>query len=427
MAHVDAHRWRTGRSCRSVVCQEPHERDCKVCRPPHGDDCRCKVLAWRTRWRDDQRRPRSQVWERKRDAEAHAAEVESSMNRGTYVDPSRGRRTFHDFAMKDWAPAQDWKETTRDDWPNVYKRLDPLLGNMPLASIDQLTLKRTRAELAKRYAHNTVKLTMAYAGMVMRAAYHDGYIGRDPTAGLKAPKARADDSDGRVTPDQVPTRAEALAILAGTPLNFRAAVALGLAGLRIGEVLGMMSDRIELDTRRVTVNQQMQRINHRCTLTTPKAEKIRTIVVPNVVAVELRRHLRDHPGGILFRGVRGAELLRRDQLYDSAWKPALMAAGMCDRCKADGLSKPGRGKGCTCRTLTFKFHALRHFCASMLLAEGAPITAVAGHIGDTVETVSRVYAHWLRDDRNVPADVLDRVLAPSPASQARHEGGVTGV
>jgi hypothetical protein len=31
------------------------------------------------------------------------------------------------------------------------------------------------------------------------------------------------------------------------------------------------------------------------------------------------------------------------------------------------------------------------------------LTAVAGHLGDTVETVSKVYPHWLRDDRGVPA------------------------
>ena len=65
------------------------------------------------------------------------------------------------------------------------------------------------------------------------------------------------------------------------------------------------------------------------------------------------------------------------------------------------------------------FHALRHFCASSLLAEGAPLTAVAGHLGDTVETVSRTYVHWLRDDRDVPAHVLDRVLAPENADQTR--------
>jgi integrase len=58
------------------------------------------------------------------------------------------------------------------------------------------------------------------------------------------------------------------------------------------------------------------------------------------------------------------------------------------------------------------FHSLRHWCASSMLAEGAPITAVAGHLVDTVETVSRTYAHWLRDDRDVPAAMLDRLLAP---------------
>jgi integrase len=99
-------------------------------------------------------------------------------------------------------------------------------------------------------------------------------------------------------------------------------------------------------------------------------------------------------------------MLRRDQFYDSVWKPALRAAGLAE----------GR----------FVFHSLRHFCASTLLAEGAPITAVAGHLGDTVETVTRTYVHWLRDDRDVPAAVLDRVLAPADALPARDEGAAGG-
>ena len=119
--------------------------------------------------------------------------------------------------------------------------------------------------------------------------------------------------------------------------------------------------------------------------------------------VELRRHLRDHQSeGIVFRGLRGAPMMRRDQFYASAWKPALVGADL----------PPDR----------FRFHALRHFCASNVLAEGAPLTAVAGHLGDTVETVSRVYIHWLRDDRDVPAAVLDRVLAPATGDLLRTEG-----
>lgn len=353
--------------------------------------------AWRARYRSPDGRTREKWFDRKIDAEQFLTSIEHSKNRGAFVDPNAGQVRFADFA-DEWAAAQDWKATSRDSWPPVLKRLNALLGTMPLASIDQLTLKSARQKLSERYARSTVTLTMAYAGMIMRAAHASGRIGRDPTRGLKPPKARADDLDGRVGPDQVPTRAEALSILGGAPAPHRAAIALGLNGLRIGEVLGMSADRIDIEAGTVTVDRQLQRIGGQLVLTTPKSEKTRTIKLPDVVAVELRRHLRDHQGeGLLFRGVRGTPMMRRDQLYASAWRPALRAAGLAED--------------------RFVFHSLRHFCASSLLAEGAPITAVAGHLGDTVETVNRVYVHWLRDDRDVPAAVLNKVLTPTDTRQ----------
>ena len=84
--------------------------------------------------------------------------------------------------------------------------------------------------------------------------------------------------------------------------------------------------------------------------------------------------------------------MRRYYLYDQAWKPALRAAGLAED--------------------RFVFHSLRHFAASSMLAEGAPIHRGGRPPGRHGETVQRVYAHWLRDDRDVPAAVLDRVLAP---------------
>lgn len=308
-----------------------------------------------------------------------------------------------DAFAEELAVAQDtWKDGTREAWPYIRARLRDRIGCMPLATIDQLALKRLRGELAKQYAPATVKLTMSYAGMILRAAHASRRIGHDPTAGLRSKRTRADERSDAVGPDQVPTRAEALAILAGAPGPFRAAIALGLAGLRVGEVFGMTVDRLDLEHRQATVDRQTQRHGGRNTLTTPKAEKVRTITVPGLVAVELRRHLREHRAeGILFRGGRTGEPMRRDQFYASAWHPALRGAGLAED--------------------RFVFHALRHFCASTLLAEGAPITAVAGHLGDTVETVTRTYVHWLRDDRDVPASVLDRVLAPPDALPARDE------
>jgi integrase len=365
------------------------------------------ATGWRARWRTPDGASRSRTFGRKVDAERHLAGVENARHTGTYVDAGAGRQLFREFA-DEWATSQDWKATSREGWPYIRARLDGELGDVRLSSIDQLVLQRTRAALGKRYARSTVATTMSYATAIMRAAHASGRIGRDVTVGLRAPKARAGEADGRVGPEQVPTRAEALAVLEGAPGPYRAAIALGIAGLRVGEVLGMSANRLDLERRLVTVDRQMQRVGGEVVLTSPKAEKTRTIVVPGVVAVELRRHLRDHAGGpVLFGGRRGTPMMRRDQFYASAWRPALIGAGLT----------PDR----------FKFHSLRHFCASTLLAEGAPITAVAGHLGDTVETVSRVYVHWLRDDREVPASVLDRVLAPSSrvasVSSAPAEGG----
>ena len=72
------------------------------------------------------------------------------------------------------------------------------------------------------------------------------------------------------------------------------------------------------------------------------------------------------------------------------------------------------------------FHSLRHFAASSMLAEGVNPMAVAGHLGDTLETLQRVYAHWMREDLDVPADAFDRILDTSSAvlaDQARTAAG----
>lgn len=351
-----------------------------------------REIGYRVRYRDMDNRQRSKTFRRKADAQVFAAAVEADKARGTFIDPAAGHQDFASFA-DEWAAAQgNWKGTTRESWTYTRGRLIPLIGSRPLASIDLLALQALQRHLGAHYARNTVVLTMAYAAAVMRAAYVTGRIGRDPTRGLRTAKARADERHNQVGPHDVPTRAEAAAILASAPDRFRAAIALGLSGLRVGEVLGMSEDRIDLRCGLVTVDRQLQRVDGVTVLTTPKAEKNRTIAIPAAVRRELQRHLETYePAKFLFTGRRGA-LQRRDEFYRAAWRPAVERAGLgADR---------------------FVFHSLRHFCASSLLAEGAPLAAVAGHLGDTVDTVSRTYVHWLRDDRDVPAEILERVLRP---------------
>lgn len=177
--------------------------------------------------------------------------------------------------------------------------------------------------------------------------------------------------------------------------------ALGLAGLRIGEALGLELSRITFgDHVTITVDKQLTSLRDvGGVLTTPKGEKTRTIVVPQLVGDELRRHVDAGHGGtwvdpngdehrMLF--TRDGRPIRYSDFYGAGWSPALEAAGL-------------RGR--------FTFHGYRHLVASQLLAEGAPLPVVAGYLGDHIHTVIRVYAHWLRNHQEVPTKILNRAFA----------------
>lgn len=359
--------------------------------------------TYEVRTRDSNGKQLKPRFARRADAEAFFDSTRTAVRAGTYVAPDAGRERFSKFA-RSWAEGRDWTESTREAFGVHLRRLDGMIGDQRLDQIDELDLERLRTALTKRYATSTAGITLHYACAVMRSAYRTGRIARDPTSSITAPKRRDGSEDGVVTPKQVPTRDEVVTIIAAAPARYRAAVALGACGLRVGEVLGATVDRIDLEAGTLLVDRQLQRVGSTFTMPPPKREKKRQISLPGFARIEVRRHLRDHgpfwpmpatpdDSGLLFRGGRDG-LLTRSEFYAQAWRPALVGAGLASD--------------------AYVFHSLRHFCASSLLAEGAPLTAVAGHLGDTVETVSRTYLHWLRDDRDIPATILDRVLAPRP-------------
>lgn len=308
------------------------------------------------------------------------------------TDPARGRQRFLDFAVNDYAMAQEWTGTTPESFQYAIARVEGVLSaGIRLDQIDELVIKRTRQELQKRFADTTVRTTMAHFTAVLRSAHRTRRIAIDPTLNARAP--RRQHAHG-VQPQDVPTRSEALSILEHTPERFRFGSHLAANGCRVGEVLGFTESQLDLRTGSVVIDRQLLRVGNRMVFGPPKRGKVRSFRLSDAALWEARRHLRDFPtlgsDGLLFTGARGQERMRRDAWYDSSWKPALVGAGLPhDR---------------------FVFHSMRHFCASAMIAEGVPEPAVAHHIGDTVETLRRVYVHFLRDDEGVPVEALNNVF-----------------
>jgi integrase len=244
---------------------------------------------------------------------------------------------------------------------------------------------------------------MHYVKRVMRRAHADGMLAKDPTIGVRMPRRDSLDTSGKVTAEQVPTVAEALAIVAGAPLTYRAGVALGIGcGLRVGEVLGLTPSRIDLAAGTITVDRQYQRGR----LDSPKTWRgVRTIEPPDMVLTELRRAMRPGmpPELPLFTGARGGTL-RRDDFYERAWRPALVAAGLDPR--------------------RYKFHSARHFAVSNMLAHGVTPVEVAAYVGDAPETILSTYSHFLRESKSMAKSALDLTFA-EPAGEALRDKSAT--
>jgi integrase len=339
------------------------------------------------RWREADGRMRGKSFDRKRDAETFLATVT--------VDtmPDAGRETFAAFAAE-WGAAQDWSPSTHVAFAAALKRITLRLGEgRRLDQIDELALANLRKSLVDTYARSTATITLHYAATVMRAAHRMRRIPRDVTQTLDPPKNRSGKSDA-VTPDDIPTRAEVVAIMEAADDAWRAAISLGASGLRVSEVLGVHVEQYDHASGVLTIDRQLQRIDGVDSFKLPKRDKVRSIVLPDWARADLEQAIERQGSGLVFRGRLG-EPRRRDVFYSSVWRPALVAAGLDER--------------------AYKFHSLRHWCASSMLAEGVPVTAVAGHLGDTIETLGRTYAHWLRDDREVPAAALSRMLRPTLA------------
>ena len=170
------------------------------------------------------------------------------------------------------------------------------------------------------------------------------------------------------------SRREMRRLLAVTPTHYRLAVATGLfAGLRLGEVLGLTWDDVDIAGGVLRVRAQLDRKGNRQELKTTAGRR-EVILVPSL-AKELRRYRlsspHSHGHDLVFTSSSGRTIGHRN------------------------LSRRGLGKGCERAGLSgVTFHALRHTFASVLIAQGEDPVFVSRQLGHANPAITlRVYSH----------------------------------
>ncbi len=261
-----------------------------------------------------------------------------------------------------------YRASSRRKYRNVIRRhLVPAFARRRLDQIDVAAIQALIAELAPRLARWTVKSVRGILLQILRQAIRDGYGAcKIDSKDVRLPKAATVKPEPRAIGDD-----ELAQILEASTWPYRALWAvMGLAGLRIGEALGLTWQDVYLE-------RQALRIRQNCVagmLQAPKTARSQTdvpIIRPlHAILVAYREAWRPNDAGLLFAGRRGAPLasdyVRRCQLA-----PLLARLGL-------------RPAGC---------HAFRHGLPARLSAAGLSPDAIQRLMRHATLAMTEHYLH----------------------------------
>lgn len=228
------------------------------------------------------------------------------------------------------------------------------------------------------------------------AAVEDELIGRNPARRLALPSAPKRKASRHLTAREVALLREAI-----VGHRFEAAYALMLGcGLRIGEILGLSWESVDLPGRRLWIQEQFTGGRWR---DEPKGRNPHHVPLPSWVAATLARCRRSQP-------------VEYTLVLQSPWQGP--------RARKNGRPSPWSGnpirqdleKIITALGLERAVpHAARHGLASYLMQGGVAPPVIAERLGNSPEIILRTYGHPTDEGRQ-QADALVEAYLSEPAA-----------
>lgn len=350
-----------------------------------------KGMRYKARYLDPDGNEKSRMYpdKHKRQADDFILEVESSKREGKYVDPAAGRIKFRKQA-ENWMKGQSSDAATREALVSRLKsQIYPYFGELNVNAVKPATVRDWLGTLdEKKLSQNYKTVLFTALSSIMDSAVEDKLITANPCKGnsIKRPTSSS--------PDIVTWPEDRLhAVRSGLADRFQIVCAAGAGcGLRQGEILGLSLDDTDLADMCLHVQRQIRVVGRTLVFALPKGGKKRRVPLSAGVLAAMRVHERDFPSTeitlpwdepsgkpvtvrLLVTGESG-RLYTGDLFHKVVWQGAFRASGLEYRKRADGM------------------HALRHFYASTLLAQGVSIKELAEYLGHSDPGFTlRTYTH----------------------------------
>jgi integrase len=282
----------------------------------------------------------------------------------------------------------------------VERRIARALAKPGISPEQRPVLERA---LHARYAGkavgiHTVRKVLATLVSVLNYGIDEGVIRSNVAARVRKPSLRRVDGETgqaseehRVTEQDILTTADFARVIQQVPEHYRLLVRLAfLTGARQGELLGLQWTDLDRGKGSLRIERSWRggAFAPLKTASSRRTVLLDSDTVQELVAWQLRRQA-IHERGLMFATLEGKPIDAHN-LLKRVWKPALRRAGLPYR----------------------KFHALRHSCASLLLAAGEPVPSVAKQLGHaSIRMTLDVYAHFVPSGQASGAKVLASQLS----------------
>lgn len=362
--------------------------------------------SWEARLPIPGRKPKSFYAQTQAEAiRKRAAYKAGALDAGLNFDADK--LTFGEYVMR-WlhdAIAGSVKERSFDRYEGILRvHVAPDLGSIRLSKLTALHLSGFyREKLNAGLSAGNVAQMHSLIKRALRQAVRWHLLAKNPAEDVDPPRKIKGEEIRYLTPSEVAALFEAVR---GERLEALFVVAV-LSGLRVGELLGLCWEDVDLDKGSVRVRRQLVRPRSGLRFGTPKREASRRSVSIRRTAVDaLRRHR--------------ARQLEERLAAGSAWR------GWPEREPADLVfTRPGGGAidpSAVTRVLLLpalkraglmerriRFHDFRHTFATLMLVEvGERVSVVSKMMGHakTSETLD-TYGHLLPDAQEQAAERLD--------------------
>lgn len=317
-------------------------------------------------------------------------EVDRGRHRG---DPNT---TFADLVDEWFTTVGPHREAgTRDAYRQDLARALPHIGDIRLVKLRTIHLDRLYAHLEQTYQPKTVRNTHGTISSLLGSAVRWGWIDENPAADADPPDWHPDEIN-------VPTVDQVEALIAAARPDFAVYLRLAAtAGHRRGSLLGLRWTDVDLDQRTLTFARAIATAEGDLHVKGTKANRTDTITLGAKVAEVLREHRTTCIETALaipdLAYPDDAYLFSQDPAGARPWHPGGVAQRWRPTCRR-------------AKVQDVRPHDLKHFAVTRLLAGGIPPWVVANRCGTSLNTILKVYAHWIPGSDGGAADLMDELL-----------------